>query len=100
MDKFIFLGFPPTKKKRKKFFEEIVNSKYSVIFYESPYRIIKSLKELGLEAKTYNLKPKIVVCRELTKKFETIYRGTTGEVVKKVEKDKIKGEFVVVVEGK
>lgn len=100
IDKFIFLGFPPTKKKRKKFFEEIVNSKYPVIFYESPYRIIKSLKELELEAGTYNLKPKIVVCRELTKKFETIYQGTIEKVIKEIEKDKIKGEFVVVVEGK
>lgn len=104
IDKFIFLGFPPTKKKRKKFFEEIVNSKYPVIFYESPYRIIKSLKELGLEAKTYNLKPKIVVCRELTKKFETVYQGTIEKVIKEIENPpaggKIKGEFVVVVEGK
>ena len=100
MDKFIFLGFPPTKKKRKRFFEEMVNSKYPVILYESPYRIIKSLKELELEAKTYNLKPKIVVCRELTKKFETVYQGTIEKVIKEIEKDKIKGEFVVVVEGK
>jgi len=100
MDKFIFLGFPPTKKKRKKFFEEMMNSKYPVIFYESPYRIIKSLKELELEAKTYNLKPKIVVCRELTKKFETTYRGTIEEILKQLGKSEIKGEFVVVVEGK
>ena len=100
MDKFIFMGFPPTKRKRKKFFEEVVNSKYPVIFYESPYRIIKSLKELGIEAKTYNLKPKIVVCRELTKKFETIYQGTIEKVIKGIEKDQIKGEFVVVVERK
>ncbi len=100
IDKFIFLGFPPTKKKRKKFFEEIVNLKYPVIFYESPYRIIKSLKELELEAKTCDLKPKIVVCRELTKKFETIYRGTIEEILKQLGKSEIKGEFVVVVEGK
>jgi 16S rRNA (cytidine1402-2'-O)-methyltransferase len=46
MDKFLFLGFPPAKKKRRKFFEELINSKYPVIFYESPYRIIKTLSEL------------------------------------------------------
>jgi len=101
MDKFLFLGFPPTKRKRKKFFEEIVrqlaDSKYPVIFYESPHRIIKSLKELELEAKTYNLEPKILACRELTKKFETIYRGTIREVIKKIEKDIIKGEFTVII---
>jgi 16S rRNA (cytidine1402-2'-O)-methyltransferase len=99
MDKFLFLGFPPKKRKRKKFFEEVIKSKYPVIFYESPYRILKTLKELQLEAKTYTLEPKIVVCRELTKKFETIYRGKIDEVIQKIEKDKIKGEFVVIVEA-
>lgn len=97
MDKFLFLGFPPTKRKRKKFFDEVVNSKYPVIFYESPYRIIKTLNELrntmNNEQRTMN---NIVVCRELTKKFETIYRGKIDEVVEKIEKDKIKGEFVII----
>ena len=96
MDKFIFMGFPPTKRKRKKFFEEIINSKYPAIFYESPYRIIKTLKELGM----MNKELRIVVARELTKKFETVYRGEIDEVIKKIEKDKTKGEFVVVVGGK
>jgi len=96
MDKFIFLGFPPTKRKRKKFFEEIVNSKYPAIFYESPYRILKTLNELRI----MNHKLQIVVCRELTKKFEIIYRGKIEEVIKEIEKDKIKGEFVVVIKGK
>lgn len=96
MDKFIFVGFPPTKKKRKKFFGEMMNSKCPVIFYESPYRIIKTLKELEM----MNKELKIVVGRELTKKFETVYRGEIDEVIKEIEKDKTKGEFVVVVEGK
>jgi len=98
MDKFLFFGFPPAKKKRKKIFEEIISSKYPVVFYESPYRIIKTLRELELTTKTYNLKPQVVVCRELTKKFETIYRGTIEEVIKQIEKDIIKGEFVVVID--
>ncbi len=97
MDKFIFLGFPPVKKKRKKFFEEIINSKYPVIFYESPYRIIKTLTELS----NMNNKLSVVVCRELTKKFETIYRGKIEEAIKEIENPpaggKIKGEFVVIV---
>jgi 16S rRNA (cytidine1402-2'-O)-methyltransferase len=97
MDKFLFLGFPPVKRKRRKFFKEVLESKYPVIFYESPYRVIKTLKELQLEAKTYNLEPEIVVCRELTKKFETIYRGSIEDVIEKIKKDKIKGEFVVIV---
>jgi 16S rRNA (cytidine1402-2'-O)-methyltransferase len=100
MDKFVFLGFPPSKKKRKKFFEEVLKSKYPVIFYESPYRILKTLNKLELNAKTYNLTPKLVVCRELTKKFETIYRGKIEEIIKEIERDKIRGELVVIVEGK
>ena len=93
MNRFIFLGFPPSKKKRKKFFEEISNSKYPVIFYESPYRILKTLKELS----SFINKREVVVCRELTKKFETVYRGTIDKVIEKITEDKIKGEFVVIV---
>ncbi|MBL7155339.1 MAG: 16S rRNA (cytidine(1402)-2'-O)-methyltransferase [Candidatus Portnoybacteria bacterium] len=96
-DKFIFLGFPPTKKKRKKFFQEIVQAKYTVVFYESPHRIVKTLIQLnGVLTKVR----KIVVCRELTKKFETIYRGQIEQVIEQITKDKIKGEFVVIVEKK
>jgi len=100
MDRFLFLGFPPTKKKRKKFFEEVANSKYPVILYESPHRILKTLDNLNSVFVTQHLEAKIVVCRELTKKFETIYRGEIKEVIGKVEKDKIKGEFTVVIKRK
>jgi len=93
MDKFSFMGFPPTKNKRKKFFEKIIKSEYPVIFYESSYRIIKSLSELQI----LNTDLEMVVCRELTKKFETIYRGNVKEVIEKIKNDKIKGEFVVVI---
>ena len=81
MDKFLFLGYPPHKKGRKKFFEEVAFSKHPVIFYE-----LESILN------TY-----IVVGRELTKKFETVYRGTIEEVLKVLSKEKIQGEFVVVV---
>ena len=101
MDKFIFLGFPPAKRKRKKFFEEVINSKYPVIFYESPYRIIKTLNELNSLYTKYNIQnTNTVVCRELTKKFETIYRGEIEEVLNQLKKNEIKGEFVVIVEGR
>ncbi len=96
MDRFIFMGFPPQKNKRKKYFEEVVSLKYPVIFYESPYRIIKTLKELN----PLMIGRKIVVCRELTKKFETIYRGEVEKVVKEIEGGKIAGEFVVIIENK
>jgi 16S rRNA (cytidine1402-2'-O)-methyltransferase len=98
MDKFLFLGFLPKKKKRKEILKEILESKYPVIFYESPYRILKTLKELkeamNSEQRATN---NIVVARELTKKFETIYRGKIEEVIKKIQEDKIRGEFVVIV---
>jgi len=98
-DKFIFFGFPPAKKKRKKFFEEVARAKYTVVFYESPHRILKTLEELNviLSVSEESRKRQLVVCRELTKKFETIYRGNLQEVIEQIKKGKIKGEFVVIV---
>jgi 16S rRNA (cytidine1402-2'-O)-methyltransferase len=98
MDKFLFLGFLPKKKKRKEILKEILESKYPVIFYESPHRILKTLKELRDEMNSeQRATNNILVARELTKKFETIYRGKIDEVIEKVEKSPVKGEFVVIV---
>ena len=98
MDRFLFLGFPPVKKRRSMFFEEVINSKYPVIFYESPYRILKTLNELNFLYTRYKIQDtKIVVCRELTKKFEPIYRGTAAEIIRSLEKEGIRGEFAVIV---
>ena len=100
MDAFLFLGFPPTKKGRKTFFEKVAVSEYPVVFYESPYRIIKSLEELNgiLRNSAAAENHSIVVGRELTKKFETIYRGTAAEVARQLKRETPKGEFVIVVE--
>jgi 16S rRNA (cytidine1402-2'-O)-methyltransferase len=99
MDKFLFLGFPPVKNKRKKFFEGVLASEHPVIFYESTYRIIKSLGEIAaLESEQEPAaKRQIVVCRELTKKFETIHRGPVEKIIKELEQGVAKGEFVVVI---
>jgi len=101
MDRFTFLGFPPHKKKRNKFFEELfrqlIDLKHPIIIYESPHRIIKTLEEINNKSQKFNLNPQIIVCRELTKKFETIYRGMINEVIKKIKDDKIKGEFTVII---
>jgi 16S rRNA (cytidine1402-2'-O)-methyltransferase len=94
-DEFLFLGFIPHKKKRNKFLATVLESKRTVVFYESPYRIIKCLEQLKELDKSKN--KQFVVCRELTKKFETIYRGNIEEVLEEVKKDPIKGEYVVVV---
>ncbi len=94
-DKFLFLGFPPHKNKRQKFFKEATACEYTVVFYESGHRILKCLGELKA-----NLDPnrRIVVCRELTKKFETIYRGTAVEVAEQMKDER--GEFVIVIGAK
>ncbi|NQV00506.1 MAG: 16S rRNA (cytidine(1402)-2'-O)-methyltransferase [Parcubacteria group bacterium] len=97
-DKFIFLGFPPAKKKRKKFFQEVSNMEKTVIFYESIHRIKKTLEELKNALENER---RIVVCRELTKKFETVYRGDIEEIIEQINllpKEEFKGEFVVIVE--
>ncbi|MBU4332001.1 16S rRNA (cytidine(1402)-2'-O)-methyltransferase [Patescibacteria group bacterium] len=95
-DSFIFLGFLPTKKGREKLFKEIAESKRTIVFYESPHRIIKTLNSL----KEHCGSQQLVVCREMTKKFETTYRGVASEVLEKLSQDKIRGEFVVIVRGK
>jgi 16S rRNA (cytidine1402-2'-O)-methyltransferase len=91
MDRFVFLGFPPHKKGRQKFFKEVAEQKYPVIIYESPYRILKTLKELNNFGNF-----DIVVGRELTKKFETIYRGKIEEIIRRVTEEP-RGEFVIVI---
>ncbi len=95
--------------------QELAKKVKKVIAVEKDQKMVEILKEtlkdyenveiikgdiLKLDPRTYNLKPKIVVCRELTKKFETTYRGTIEEILKQLGKSEIKGEFVVVVEGK
>ena len=73
----------------------------TVIFYESPHRIIKCLEQMAALEKELNIKKQFVVCRELTKKFETVYRGTIDEVLRKIKNDfpngKPLGEFVIVL---
>lgn len=96
-DQFVFLGFLPHKKGRETLFKEIVGIKRTVVFYESPHRIIKTLNSL----KEYIGNRKIVIARELTKVYEEIIPGTADELLRYFEKntDKVKGEFVVMLES-
>ncbi|OGY44651.1 MAG: 16S rRNA (cytidine(1402)-2'-O)-methyltransferase [Candidatus Buchananbacteria bacterium RIFCSPHIGHO2_02_FULL_40_13] len=96
-DKFLFLGFLPHKKGRETLFKRIKDSEETMVFYESTHRIIKTLERLS---ELIESDRKIVVSRELTKKFETIYRGNISQVLEQVKKDTIKGEFVVIISGK
>ena len=92
-DKFVFYGFPPTKKKRKEFWQKIADNDLAVVFYESPHHIIKSLTEL----KEFSPSRQAMVGRELTKKFETVYRGTLAEIIDQLTTE-ARGEFVVVLD--
>ncbi len=96
-DKFVYLGFPPHKKGRQTFFQRLGATQDTVVFYESKYRIAKAVKELKDMAKIGE-RP-VMVSRELTKQFETIYRGTADQIMIKLNshKDDLLGEFVVVV---
>jgi len=97
-DKFIFLGFPPHKKGRQTFFKRIGDIEETVVFYESKHRILKALEELK-ELSMINDRS-VMVARELTKQFETIYRGTADEILEQLNKTKVLGEFVVVIRAK
>ncbi|OGN28107.1 MAG: 16S rRNA (cytidine(1402)-2'-O)-methyltransferase [Candidatus Yanofskybacteria bacterium RIFCSPLOWO2_01_FULL_49_17] len=96
-DRFYFLGFPPHKKGRQTFFKDIGETEGTVVFYESKHRILKCLKELKTVAQIGE-RP-ILVCRELTKQFETFYRGTAYDIEMALQKNKnnLLGEFVVVI---
>lgn len=96
-DRFEFLGFPPHKKGRQTFFKEIGESEGTVVFYESKHRIVKCLKELR-EITQIGNRP-MLVARELTKQFETFYRGTAYDIEMALQKNKnnLLGEFVVVI---
>jgi 16S rRNA (cytidine1402-2'-O)-methyltransferase len=94
-DRFIFLGFPPHKKGRASFFSTVAGSECTTVLYESPHRIAKTLAAL---ADVLESGRTIAVCRELTKKFETIHRCTAGTLLNEPVKEK--GEFVIVIAGK
>ncbi len=96
---FVFYGFIPHKKGRQTIFKEISENKKTSVFYESPNRIEKALKSIE---EFCGKDKKVFIGRELTKMFEQKIYGTVEEVIKYFEenKNKIKGEFVVVVEKK
>ncbi|PIT93565.1 16S rRNA (cytidine(1402)-2'-O)-methyltransferase [Candidatus Falkowbacteria bacterium CG10_big_fil_rev_8_21_14_0_10_43_11] len=95
-DKFLFLGFLPHKKGRQTLVKKIIASEQTIVVYESCHRIVKFLWEL-IDNGGANLK--IVVGRELTKMFETIYRGKPAEILAILQSDSnnLRGEFVVVI---
>ena len=96
-DRFCFEGFLPQKKGRAKRLEELKEENRSIIFYESPYRVVKTLEQF---AEIFGAERLISVSRELSKKFEQTVRGTIEEVTAHFREHEPKGEFVIVVAGK
>lgn len=93
---FTFKGFPPHKEgPRKRFLEQEKHSAHTLVFYESPYRLVAFLKN-ALEI--YGDR-RAVLANDLTKKFETIWRGSLSEILSGVEASPIKGEFCICIEG-
>lgn len=96
IDKFVFEGFLPRKiKERKRYFRSIENEERTVIFYETPHRLKRALKDM-LEVWGDR---KIVIARELTKIFEEIIRGKLSQVLTEISTKEVKGEITLVVQG-
>jgi len=97
--RFTFLGFPPNKKGREKFFREVLNYEHPVLYYESPYRLMKNLDLLEKLFEELEVSRQVVLGRELTKMFEEIQRGSVADIKKYYQEnsDKIKGEIVVLI---
>jgi len=95
-EKFVFIGFLPKKPgKKRKAIEALRQEAGTIIIYESPFRVLKTLAEI----KNILGERQVAICRELTKKFEEIIRGKAGDLIEQLKDRKIKGEVVVVVEG-
>jgi 16S rRNA (cytidine1402-2'-O)-methyltransferase len=95
IDRFLFEGFLPVKKGRKTFLEKLSSEPHTLIFYESPHRLLRTLGDL----KQYFGDRYISISREITKKFEETFRGKISESIIHFSKSKIRGELVLVVEG-
>ena len=98
-DKFFFGGFPPIKKNQRiNFFNDLMSIPSTLIFFESPKRILNTLEDLG---NIFGNSQEIVVCRELTKNFEENKRGTINSIIKTLRiENNLRGEFTVVVDRK
>ncbi|MBK8806703.1 MAG: 16S rRNA (cytidine(1402)-2'-O)-methyltransferase [Bacteroidales bacterium] len=92
-DNFCFEGFLPQKKGRQKKLLSLRDESRTIIFYESPHRILKLMEELLL----YWGEREVVICRELSKMFEETLRGTVSELIEIIKQKPLKGEIVVVV---
>lgn len=95
-DKFIFEGFLPVKKGRKTRLEILSKEERTMVFYESPHKILKTLNDFLIH---FGSNRKVSISRELTKIYEETIRGTIHSVLQSLTEKSIRGEIVVIVEG-
>ncbi len=96
-DRFCFEGFLPQKKGRQTRLKQLADESRTMVFYESPYRVLKSLEEL---AQYCGAERQASVSREITKKFEETVNGTLAELIQHFKTHAPKGEFVIVLAGR
>ena len=96
-DKFVFEGFLPHKKGRETKIKALIDETRTIVLYESTHRIHKTIEQLNT---FLGNERRVVIVRELTKMFEEIIRGTLFEVNAEIKSKDLKGEIVIVIEGK
>ncbi len=96
-DRFVFEGFLPVKKGRQTLLKSLAEEERTMIFYESPYRLVKTLEQL---AEYFGTERQASVSRELTKKFEETVNGTLTEIAHYFKQKEVKGEIVLIIAGK
>lgn len=95
MRRFIFEGFLPKKKGRQTLLKSFADEKRTIMFFESPHRVVRTLKDI----EEFIGEREVVLIREITKIYEEIVRGTTKELIEKFENKTLKGEYVIIVRG-
>lgn len=96
-DRFVFEGFLPHKKGKQTMMKKIADEERTTIIYESPHRLLKTLEQLREHVGPERL---VSVSRELTKVFEETFTGPLNEVISHFNKKEVKGEIVIVIDGK
>lgn len=96
-DRFVFEGFLPQKKGRQTLLKQLATEERTMIFYESPYRLVKTLQQF---TEYFGINRQVSVSRELTKIFEETVNGTLEEILHYFQSKEVKGEIVLIVAGK
>ncbi len=96
-ERFCFEGFIPVKKGRKTFLENLKEETRTMVFFESPHRLLKTLDQFS---EVFGQHRNISISREISKKFEQTIRGSIVEVIEHFKSNPVRGEFVIIVAGK